>query len=182
MAHSIRINIRMNIDRFNYMDYPGLKRLIDSFDGFEIALYPSVLENLNERKLKRIKYYMNHRDYEDFIIDSHNSGGLEDGGLDIIDNRRYFCVAELENSYVVDEKGNFYKCWDDIGNEKSICFNIYDKDNIDLPSCQIWVLTFTDPLCKKCKFLPLCFGGCKFQKNTMHKKVYNFSDESCVFL
>lgn len=176
----IRVNIRMNVDQYNCEDYAMLKELIDSFDGFEIALYPSAVENINEREEERKEYYMNSKDYEAFIVDSHKNDRLADGGLDVIDDRRYFCAAELENSYVVDEMGNFYKCWDDIGNKNSVCFNILDIGNINYYQMAKYMAIdpFSDERCIECKFLPLCFGGCKFQKNTLQKSVCNFSDET----
>ena len=36
---------------------------------------------------------------------------------------------------------------------------------------------FSDEKCSDCVFLPLCFGGCKFQKAHLNKSVCGFTDE-----
>ena len=106
---SVNVNIRMNVDVHNRGDYAKLKKIIDAIDGVKMGVYPAAVEPLNERKEERKDYYMSSTEFEKFIRDSYVDSEVCDGGLDVIDNRRYFCAAELENSYVVDEKGNFYK-------------------------------------------------------------------------
>lgn len=177
---TIRVNVRMNVDNINRDDYSALKELVDSIEGIEIGLYPAAVEKLNERKSERLQYYMSLDEYDDFILGNYTEENICDDGLDVIDNRRYFCAAELENSYVVDERGNFYKCWDEIGREDGICFNVSKPDEISHIPVIRYVMDdpFTDSKCCSCKFLPLCFGGCRFQKNIIRKSVCNFTDET----
>ena len=91
------------------------------------------------------------------------------------DNRSYFCAAELENSYVIDEKGHVYKCWNEVGKD-NYCFSLREPEKINYSSMLNYMgdITFSDPKCTKCTFLPICFGGCKFHKA-------NFNRYSCAF-
>lgn len=177
---TIRVNIRMNVDKINKSDYSALKKLVESIDDVEIGLYPSAVEKLNDKKSERSQYYMSSKEYDGFILGNYTEENISDEGLDVIDNRRYFCAAELDNSYVVDERGNFYKCWDEIGREDSICFNVSKPEEINHNSIICYVIDdpFADSKCCACKFLPLCFGGCRFQKNIIRKSVCNFTDET----
>jgi len=176
----INVNIRMNVDRENYIDFPALKKTIDATQGVKMGVYPSIVENIKERDAESVKHYMNQSDYEQFIMSNYSNDNNCNVDIDIINNRRFFCSAELENSYVIDEKGNFYKCWDEIGIDANICFNVAQMENINYAAIVKYVADdpFADVKCLNCKFLPLCFGGCKFQKNILKKSVCNFSDET----
>ena len=176
----IRVNVRMNVDHRNRRDYPALKQRIDRLENTEIALYPAAVEQLNDRDGARQDYYMTPGEYDQFILDSYSSAALYDGGLTVIDGRRYFCAAELENSYVVDEQGNFYKCWDEIGKPDRVCFHVSDPEAVNPAPLVQYVADdpFGDPVCSACRFLPLCFGGCRFQKHLLGSRACNFTDET----
>lgn len=175
----IKVNIRMNVDNINRNDYPMLKKMINSIADTKINIYPSAVEKLNERDIRRSELYMSLSDYDEFILSSYTDANLCDEGLEIIDDRRYFCSAELENSYVVDELGNFYKCWDEIGQAGSICFNVVTPDDINYKPIIRYVADdpFANPQCNKCMYLPICFGGCRFQNYKMKQPVCNFNYE-----
>lgn len=73
------------------------------------------------------------------------------------------CSAVGVNSYVVDPKGNFFKCWSEVGVDGKDVGNIFDglifnKRAIDWLSFQL------DEECENCSIVPLCQGGCTVQK------------------
>lgn len=75
--------------------------------------------------------------------------------------KRNYCGADSDNSYVVNFDGKLYKCWADIGyNELSIG----DLDNINENSEIYREYMLYDPTydmdCYDCKYLPICMGGC----------------------
>ena len=181
---NIDVYIRMNVDKFNASDYPALTQLIHSFHNPRMILYPAVTENVNERKESRKDYYMPDRIYDTFISDTRKQG-LFHKDVDTVpisndisklpDNRSYFCAAELENSFVIDEKGHVYKCWNEVGKD-NYCFSLKEPDKINYNSLLNYMgdITFSDTKCTKCPFLPICFGGCKFHRA-------NFNRYSCAF-
>lgn len=77
---------------------------------------------------------------------------------------RNYCTADLFNSYVIDDKGNVTKCWEEIGNSRCFIgkltsegFEMTDTDSI------FRKLSFNpiyDAECRECKLLPVCAGGC----------------------
>lgn len=78
-----------------------------------------------------------------------------------------YCCAELLNSYVVDHEGYMYKCWNDVGNTSHSIGNINDEhfDPYGYRNGD-WLITDTiqsEP-CKTCNILPLCVGGCPFNR------------------
>lgn len=184
----IDVYIRMNVDKCNYNDYPKLTELIKSYNNPKMIVYPAVTENVNERKEFRKDYYMSENVYDTFISDTRRKG-LFDKDIDTIpisndvskipDNRSYFCAAELENSFVIDERGNVYKCWNEVGKD-NYCFNLKEPDKINYVSLLNYMsdTTFSDPKCTECVFLPICFGGCKFHRANFDKYACAFNEVS----
>lgn len=173
----IRVNIRMNVDNQNKNDYSSLCQLIAKLrPQVDIAVYPALVEHLNAND-NRSDIYLTGEEYADFMSECYGDKRLDADSMAVAQNRRYFCTAELENCYVIDEKGNFYKCWDEIGRPEMICFNVLNQSEVNYSSIVRYVAD--DPFsegskCISCCFLPLCFGGCRYQK-------YYFGNTKCSF-
>jgi len=77
--------------------------------------------------------------------------------------RTNYCCADLANSFVVDNYGELYRCWNHVGNFQRSCGNVKDFSaehlNKNYLSAILW-----NPLrnekCRDCKLLPICMGGC----------------------
>ena len=72
-----------------------------------------------------------------------------------------------------------YKCWNDMGDEKMTVGYIANEELIrpDLYNQYMVEGQWTsDDDCKKCFFLPICSGGCAWQRvrNKFHGGLYNF--------
>ena len=184
----IDVYIRMNVDNFNYGDYPKLTEMIKSFNNDRMIVYPAVTENVNERIESRKDYYMSNNIYDTFISDTRRKGlfhkdvdtvPISNDVSKIPDNRSYFCAAELENSFVIDEKGNVYKCWNEVGKD-DYCFSIKEPNKINYSSLLNYMgdVTFSDPKCSECVFLPICFGGCKFHRASFNRYACAFNEAS----
>ena len=184
----VDVYIRMNVDKYNAEDYPELTKLIDSYNNPRMIVYPAVTENVNERKESRQEYYMSDNKYDSFISDTRRKG-LFHKNVDTVpisndvstvpDNRSYFCAAELENSFVIDDRGNVYKCWNEVGKD-NYCFNLDNPDKINYKSLLNYMgdIVFEDERCKDCVFLPICFGGCKFHKANFNRYACAFNKDS----
>ena len=177
---SMSVLIRMNTDNTNCVDFVELKALIDSLGNENIRLYASPVEDLNKDTVNEVSDFMSSQDFEAFALESCENGSWSDDDFSVMDDRFCFCTSETENCYVIDDVGNFYKCWDEVGREEYACFNIRNREerNDEQIAKFVAVDPFSDEKCKKCVFLPLCFGGCKFQRAHLNKSVCGFTDES----
>lgn len=175
----IQVVIRMNVDNRNYMDYKQLKEMIQSLDNYNISLYPSPVEDINKDKLNQVSEFMTSDEFEGFALQECEDANDDVNDYGVMDDRCCYCAAELENSYVIDERGDVYKCWDEVGREEYICFSVASPEEVNYTALLKYLTcdVFEDEDCKECTFLPLCFGGCKFQKNQLQKKNCGFSDE-----
>ena len=73
------------------------------------------------------------------------------------------CLARCINGFLIDPRGDLYKCWIDIG-DKDFKIGSVLKPDILNKEVLIKYITGVDQLeddeCRKCKILPICAGGC----------------------
>ncbi len=176
----IEVVIRMNIDNQNYTDFNLLKDKISALGNPNITVYASPVEDINKDTVNEVSDFMTTDEFEIFAMRTCEEGGLSSEDFAVMDDRYCFCTAETENCYVVDNLGDFYKCWDEIGRKEHRCFNILEPENINYSIISKYLTDdpFSDGRCKSCVFLPLCFGGCKFQKVNLDKSVCGFTQET----
>lgn len=78
-----------------------------------------------------------------------------------------YCSADSKNSFVIDPEGYVYKCWSDLGILDYAVSNIIDKNYKGNYSLLLNYMTY-DPIldekCAKCRYLPICGGGCPKQR------------------
>ena len=178
--YSIRVDVRMNVDNENCGDYIGLQKKLAELDNSNISLYPSPVEDLNPDTINEVSDFMSFDDFEKFAIGIQNNGEATSVVTKVLDDRYCYCQAETENSYVIDELGNCYKCWDQVGRIENCCFNIAnpdDKNYSNIIKFMSWD-PFRDEKCGKCIFLPVCFGGCKFHRMNVGRYDCGFTEES----
>lgn len=84
-----------------------------------------------------------------------------------------YCGADYVQGYVIDPKGNMYKCWSDIGIQERTISTLKQwlyEEHIqkEIPCiqtqkimCEYMMYDPTmDEHCKQCNILPICMGGC----------------------
>lgn len=77
-----------------------------------------------------------------------------------------FCGADSACGFVVDSDGCLYKCWNDIGDKKKAVGNILEEKMYGFSIYNDYLLhdPTTDPICSKCRILPVCMGGCPYHR------------------
>jgi uncharacterized protein len=170
------------VDNQNGADFKELKKIIDDLDNPNIRVYASPVEDINKDTINEVSDFMTTEEFERFAVNSCDEGLLDEEDFSVMDDRYCFCTSETENCYVVDDRGDFYKCWDEVGRTEYRCFNILEPDEVNYSQIAKYLTEdpFADEKCRECVFLPLCFGGCKFQRAHLNKSVCGFTDESII--
>ncbi len=178
----IAVLIRMNVDNENYKDFGKLKALVAELKNSNVKVYASPVEDINKDKENSVSEFMSNEEFDEFTINATKGGDLSEDEFSVMDDRYCFCTAETENCYVVDEKGNFYKCWDEVGRTEYRCFNILDDETYNYFQIAKFVANdpFSDEKCANCVFLPICFGGCQFQKAHLIKSPCGFTEKTMI--
>lgn len=158
-----RVSLRINIDRENMDVGPLINSYLEKF-------------NISD---KVIPYYGCVRNDNDCYDDNKCINTCEFAELEYefsleVNNRRShypvrkstFCCADRVCGYVIAADGLLYKCWSDIGNINKSVGNILESFNV-LSKTYLTYMMF-DPTqilpCKECDILPICMGGCPFQR------------------
>ncbi len=83
--------------------------------------------------------------------------GFKTGGIQPV-----VCAIDLHNRHIIDYDGNIYKCTGFFGRKDFITGNVKTgvKDNGSMYNLDNW----KNEECLSCKYLPLCFGGCRYMK------------------
>lgn len=77
--------------------------------------------------------------------------------------RSNYCGADHINSWVIDDDGYMYKCWNDIAIPEKAMGNVnYKKTLFKTDLLSDYLLFDPDSVeeCSKCEMLPVCLGGC----------------------
>ncbi|OEU61487.1 MAG: hypothetical protein BA870_09305 [Desulfuromonadales bacterium C00003094] len=80
------------------------------------------------------------------------------------------CLADQVNSYLIDPSGNLAKCWNCAGVESQKVGTIFETKPNDNFFRWLSFDPFEDPECRNCKMLPVCMGGCPYDKVIDQKK------------
>ncbi len=84
-----------------------------------------------------------------------------------------FCCVDYVNSFVIDNHGDLYRCWNHVSNLKQSCGNVNDGDNFALVKNYLsWIQwnPIKHPKCRECACLPICMGGCPDAMRTSNDK------------
>ena len=73
-----------------------------------------------------------------------------------------FCCVDYVNSFVVDNHGEIYRCWNHVGNLKYSSGNVNNLGENFGKNYLSWIQwnPIRHPKCRECNCLPLCMGGC----------------------
>lgn len=105
-----------------------------------------------------------------FILDLYNKHQIHTPFLRY--PSRFFSECAIKNvmSMSFDPDGYAYKCWEIIGNRKQAIGRLNVNGKIDNINQTIYnrhlygADPLEDPVCSKCKYLPVCNGGCPIQR------------------
>ena len=167
----IRLILRVNLnrqlkDKFLEIAFFFLNRYPNNHNIFP---HPAFLKNIcNTTNQSQACMFCDGTEKMEFSIDLfHKTGNKE-----FLYPSNHFgeCAIRNENSWAFGPDGSVYKCWENIGKKEAKIGFLNAKGEIminDYPRL-LRYLYGADPLnhedCKKCFYLPICYGGCPHQR------------------
>jgi uncharacterized protein len=162
-ANKVSLSVRINIDHTNALYYHEIyKKLKVDFEGLDISVYAGIVK----------KTYGSCSSIDDQLLDNQEqaSFNIEQYEKHNINNPDFFpikvsgeCMARKLYGYLIDARGDIYKCWSDVGDNNEAVGNISNMNSINSIKLTRY-LTGADPFdkqeCQNCFFLPVCSGGC----------------------
>lgn len=163
------IGIRMNIHKSNVQGFiPLYTTLSQRWIGSRVNIYPAFVQ---DHQSCRVPCF-NSIEKTELLHKLHKQLGRKYGDSDM-QIKTGGCTAIYESSYVIDPRGNLFKCWVDVGNP---AMRIGDLKNgvYNYSLVEKYMLSsdkFSDSKCLKCSVLPICSGGCnKYRLDTSYSQ------------
>lgn len=172
LKNDLRVNIRINVDKENMngvgdlLDILKEHGLSDLPTGLgHVTPYTEVCQSIAESCLDTEEYAKLNNDFQVLLKDKGFVSHLYPYYPGIKAN---YCCADSIGAFVLDPKGNMYKCWNDVGNTVNSVGNILRIDNpseVDFMKGLDYILwsPFKHEKCDDCKLLPICMGGCPYK-------------------
>lgn len=178
LQSNIKLGIRINIDKTNapYLEplFNDLSKKLVSKDlriSFgQVSAYTDACRSVESDCYDNAQFSAEVRAYQK-LIDKY--GFREYNPIDYPDPRLCYCCADFLNSFVIDPEGYLYKCWNLVGSKEHSVGNICNKMfNIHNSKNGIWMENepVYDKKCIDCKLLPICMGGCPYNKIVLKKE------------
>ena len=159
----IRINIRTNVDKRNKENYEAFRRdFLSEISSEQVVLYPGFVSDVLSNDCASADILMNEGENKaKFVLDIYNNYGIIVNAF-MPKYRRHSCVATKYNAFVIGPKGQIWKCWKMVGNEKECLGNINTGEFDMYKFSQYMIDTdYTrDSRCLECNLISLCGGGC----------------------
>ncbi len=158
----LKISIRVNIDKDNI---DGVDKIIQYLEEYDLIhkthLYLAPVTNINETCTEGSCFSTREFAIEelDFLKRNHKKGY---SFISLPVRNTSMCGAVSAHSYIIDARGDLYKCWDDVSNLNEKVGSLYDEHSPVNANMVKW-LSHTienDVECRNCKYLPVCMGGC----------------------
>ena len=159
----VELSIRVNIDKDNTDDFFQLYNYLHKIiEGHNFFIYPAFITDFNP--CKESFCMLNRIEQSEFALNNKNKYPF--GHLYYPITKMGECIARFMNSYIIGPKGEFYKCWCDVGDYSKVTGSL--KEGITNHDLYTKYMAGSDPLfdhkCNKCAYFPICNGGCAFKR------------------
>ena len=169
LNNDFSVIVRINIDKEN-IDYVDellqiLKIKIEKFENLKIdfgqvSTYTDICKSIESD-------CYNNAQYADIMLPLYAKVaelGFTVNKMSIYPSPRVnYCCYDYANSFVVDNLGEIYRCWNHVGNIKKSCGNVTNF-NVDKLKANYLSAIQRNPTrdlkCRDCNCLPICMGGC----------------------
>ncbi len=169
---SIRVNIGQNNTNTFSETYATLRKEL----GDKVSIYPGFIHVENKHETCLVCDSMRKSDIMHFY-DKVNREGVVPLKFTPTLAKTKGCVASVNGAYVIGPKGEYYKCWNDMGNKDKIIGYIDKSEFKNLSLYTKYVIGsqwFLDPKCLKCSLMPLCNPCAWFTvRNKFHNGTFN---------
>lgn len=156
----IHVNLRVNIDNTNKDSFLDIYRFFNPQDYPGITITPAFVDALSATN----KCVMNSAEQYQYIMELFKKHNIS--FTNFYPLKKFECGVRNPFSVVIGPEGELYKCWNDVGNISKIYG--YIDGRITNESLLLKYLVSSDPFddvnCKECLLLPICDGGCPYQR------------------
>lgn len=160
----IGVEVRMNTDNINKEDYLKLVDIFKEYDNVDVYM-GHLIKYKNNDELQCFDF-LSKEEYGK--LSYKMSANVKCDYENIFECKKMYCGATQENNFIIDEECNVYKCWNDIGNNDKVIYNLLEKPDNRKVNKKAFLRymswnPFNKEQCKNCKIFPICAGGCAYE-------------------
>ena len=143
--------------------------ILARYTGKNLSIMPAFVMDRNDCGRSNNPNVFSAKEYPQYIL-GLGEKGIDSPQLRYPDMNFNECAMRNPYSFAFDSDGNFYKCWEHIGDQKYALGKInkngvIENVNETLLNRQMYGADpLEDPVCRKCPYLPICCGGCPIQR------------------
>lgn len=173
LVPEIDIVVRVNLTKSNADDYAKLVHLFHTRYGNRknINIAPAfVLDRGVSNTDGSSSDLFNHNERSDFVLELMKKHGILTNYIMYPQPFINECAIRNDKAISFDPEGYVYKCWEVIGNKKYSIGKMDENGSIGNINKTIFnrqaygADPIEDLICSKCKYLPICSGGCPIQR------------------
>lgn len=161
-AQGIPVKVRVNMDKQNPNALEDVKKELGGLEN--VYIYPAtVSEEPTQDDCQREKCFTGDDEVGAFHQALYEKYDFKPTFESLFNKGVSCCMAEHDDSCVIDHKGYVYKCVNDVGHPAWAVCNVngdYTAKNPRVVAKYLGRDPFNEEPCRECKFLPLCYGGC----------------------
>lgn len=173
-SNILRIKVRVNIDKSNLDAIHLLQQLFDENEIQKVHIYPGHVQAFTQACKNIAPMCMSDKEFIKYNWEFELFQLSKGRYIPDYPVLRYgFCIATNPNGFVVAPSGALFKCWNEIAfSEKFSVGSVPGKTTKEIQeNLEKWNnwSPFDNKRCVKCKYLPLCMGGCPYTAMTFHR-------------
>lgn len=178
MTPKIHVGIRVNLDDSNTGDFINLYNYIDGMNLKNVAIHPAFVKDYTGN-CSNLCALDGDRQYA-FIKDQYIRKGLTFSRF-YPSGYRTECSIRNMNTVTIGPLGELYKCWNDVGKPEKVYGSVFSGTSNEkvLMEYLMGADPFEDLKCRKCILLPVCSGGCPYDRLEAQK---NGKLETCPLM
>lgn len=187
-ANFANINIRVNIDKNNQLEFTPLKEHILSLipDKNRLRIAPAFIQVTPNNPCENgCLSVLSNNEMVNYVEELfHTSGYLH--SIVYPSNMLYECPVRNWNSWVIGPDAELYKCWEVVGDKQYEVGHINDDGTLTISNEKVLYQyledadPFVDKTCSDCSLYPACGGGCVHRRIQYQSGI--IKDQPCTLI
>lgn len=159
----IALTVRVNVDHTNKKYYNEIyKKIRTDFENLNVDIYAGIVKKTYGSCSSIDDVLLDNQEQASFNIEQYSKYGITCSDFFPV-RVGGECMARQIYGYLIDARGDIYKCWTDVGSTKEKVGNISNTDSVNTTKLTKYLTgadVFDKQKCQDCFFLPVCGGGC----------------------
>lgn len=161
-APETSVSIRVNLDESNADRFLDIYNYVKNLHLKTVSIHPAFVRDYSDCANSCAMDSNNQFVFVKKLFEKH---GMVFSSFYPSGNR-IECGIRNMNGLVIGPLGELYKCWNDVGKEEKVYGSIFGEISNEevLIDYLMGADPFDDPKCRKCILLPVCSGGCPYDR------------------